>query len=387
MKKIFLFIAAIAIVSCTTESKIDYAIVSGKILDAKTNKISILNEFNTDTKREIVLDENGVFSDTIYIKDGNNYLLRQDRNGVNLFLEKGDKINITYNAKKLDSTISISGNEINAYLIQKNGLEKVGSKILYSKNEADFLETLSEIKINQQNLLKETDGISESYKTDELKNIDYEYLNSLADYEMAHKYYAKDKDFKASDGFFDPLDKVNLESENDFVFSNNYRRIIASLHSKEAGKMVEKDSLLDRSVAFVQSVSTIKNQKIKNKLLFDDAKFGITFTNNLEDYYAIFSKNSTNATNNAKIEKDYKKLKALASGSPSPKFNGYENNAGGKTSLEDLKGKYVYIDVWATWCGPCIAEIPSLKKVEKDFHNKNIEFVSISIDRMKDHEK
>lgn len=72
--------------------------------------------------------------------------------------------------------------------------------------------------------------------------------------------------------------------------------------------------------------------------------------------------------------------------SKAPNFD-YENAAGGKTSLESLKGKYVYIDVWATWCGPCRAEIPSLKKVEAAYHGKNIEFVSISVDVDKDHEK
>jgi thiol-disulfide isomerase/thioredoxin len=70
----------------------------------------------------------------------------------------------------------------------------------------------------------------------------------------------------------------------------------------------------------------------------------------------------------------------------SPSFD-YENHKGGATKLEDLRGKYVYIDVWATWCGPCIAEIPHLKKLEEQFHGKNIEFVSISIDTKKDYEK
>ena len=58
-----------------------------------------------------------------------------------------------------------------------------------------------------------------------------------------------------------------------------------------------------------------------------------------------------------------------------------------KTTLESLKGKYVYVDVWATWCGPCRAEIPSLKKMEADFHGKNIAFVSVSVDAEKDHDK
>ena len=73
-------------------------------------------------------------------------------------------------------------------------------------------------------------------------------------------------------------------------------------------------------------------------------------------------------------------------GKPSPDFN-FENHKGGKTKLSDLKGKYVYIDVWATWCGPCRQEIPYLQKIEEKYEGKNIAFVSISIDVKKDYEK
>ena len=78
-------------------------------------------------------------------------------------------------------------------------------------------------------------------------------------------------------------------------------------------------------------------------------------------------------------------LKKL-NGTTSPSFK-YENHKGGFTSLDDLKGKYVYIDVWATWCGPCRQEIPFLQKTEQAYQEKNIEFVSISIDEQKNHEK
>ncbi|MDV7187241.1 TlpA disulfide reductase family protein [Lutibacter sp. TH_r2] len=81
-------------------------------------------------------------------------------------------------------------------------------------------------------------------------------------------------------------------------------------------------------------------------------------------------------------EREHSNLVKFAAGNDSPVFENYENFKGGKTSLTDLKGKYVYIDIWATWCGPCKREIPSLKALEEDFHGKNIEFVSISVDNV-----
>jgi thiol-disulfide isomerase/thioredoxin len=77
--------------------------------------------------------------------------------------------------------------------------------------------------------------------------------------------------------------------------------------------------------------------------------------------------------------------KELPEGSPSPVWKDYENYNGGTSSLSDLKGKYVYVDVWATWCGPCKVEIPHLKKLEAEMHGKNIAFVSMSIDDAKTH--
>ncbi len=82
------------------------------------------------------------------------------------------------------------------------------------------------------------------------------------------------------------------------------------------------------------------------------------------------------------LNNDLAMKRELPKGALSPAFVEYENINGERTSLSDLKGKYVYVDVWATWCGPCKAEIPSLKKVEKMYHGKNIAFVSVSIDMM-----
>lgn len=66
-------------------------------------------------------------------------------------------------------------------------------------------------------------------------------------------------------------------------------------------------------------------------------------------------------------------------GYPVPNFQ-FQDVDGRVVSLKALKGKYVLIDVWATWCGPCCNEIPYLQGLEKIFRKKKIIFMSISID-------
>lgn len=83
---------------------------------------------------------------------------------------------------------------------------------------------------------------------------------------------------------------------------------------------------------------------------------------------------------NSYINRIHDVKKQLPQGTISPDFKDYENFNGETTSLSDLKGKYVYIDIWATWCGPCKVEIPYLKELEKKYSDKNIAFVSISVD-------
>ena len=61
----------------------------------------------------------------------------------------------------------------------------------------------------------------------------------------------------------------------------------------------------------------------------------------------------------------------------------YKNEADKDVTFESLKGKYTYIDVWAMWCSPCKREIPALKELSKRYKGKEIQFVSISMDKSK----
>ena len=98
--------------------------------------------------------------------------------------------------------------------------------------------------------------------------------------------------------------------------------------------------------------------------------------------YAEFRKyyNGNNAKLIEKLEDTYLRLGKLKKGTVSPAFTGYRNFDGGFNSLSDYKGRYVYIDLWASWCGNCWNEMPYLKNLETKYQGKNIVFLSISTD-------
>ncbi|MEM9687640.1 MAG: TlpA disulfide reductase family protein, partial [Bacteroidota bacterium] len=158
----------------------------------------------------------------------------------------------------------------------------------------------------------------------------------------------------------------------------SYRILISQKFSEDFGKNYEKHDA-STSKAFIATVENLPKGKIKDDMMNRYVGFSLTTDEHMEEVYNTFMAEVQNEEYKAKIEEKYNKIKNLIKGKPSPVF-AYENHKGGTTALEDLKGKYVYVDVWATWCGPCKAEIPFLKKLEADYHDNNIEFVSISID-------
>ena len=103
----------------------------------------------------------------------------------------------------------------------------------------------------------------------------------------------------------------------------------------------------------------------------------------MEAVLDVYKKISTNTKAHVSAEAVYAHYKNLRKGADALDFE-MTDEKGKKCRLSDFRGKAVYIDVWATWCGPCCAEIPYMEKLAAHYaKNKKIVLLSISLDENK----
>ncbi|PTY05861.1 TlpA family protein disulfide reductase [Opitutaceae bacterium EW11] len=86
------------------------------------------------------------------------------------------------------------------------------------------------------------------------------------------------------------------------------------------------------------------------------------------------------------LDKQKQSLAMKAAMKPGVEFPDFSEKSltGEPLSLKQFKGKVVLVDFWATWCGPCVAELPNVLAAYQKYHNKGFEIVGVSLDQNKD---
>lgn len=270
MKKLILVtLAFIGFFACKQEPK-NYVELSGEIQNLTQDIDSVTIFIPNGYKKQIAIQADGTFSDTLKISEGKYQFKIGDEYGM-VYLKNNDKIKIITDYKDFDQKLKFEGNNTSA--------------------------EISNVFI--QNYQLSTNYLSE--KT--LKLPQNQFDSVLAEYDAAYE---------------------NFKKKNNSIQASIWKEIDAEHQNNLMG---------------------------------------------FKEYYA-----------------KSQEIKEKFTGKPSPEFAMPDIN-GNTVKLSDFRGNYVYIDVWATWCGPCKREIPALKKLEENYQGKKIVFVSMSVDEVSDKEK
>ena len=138
--------------------------------------------------------------------------------------------------------------------------------------------------------------------------------------------------------------------------------------------------------AFLATNDFLKNDTLREIIIIREL-FRLAVNNNNIDPVAvdkILFKISTIAKTreNKQIARYYlERLRKLGIGAEAPNFI-LSNVKGETVQLKDFRGKYVYLDFWATWCKPCIKSMQVMKQIHPKYQD-NVEFISINIDERK----
>ena len=237
---------------------------------------------------------------------------------------------------------------------------------------------------------KEADSLS--YKT---KIVDGKFKIET-DTEIAlRRMYFKLKDRNLSYTLFSEPGIINLTEKNNHITTEGseknteYQVLLEKLDYEQYKKLKYKKKLNQEQTKIIENYDKqlweiVKNNSTSIPLsqLFYDKYWGSDLAM-LEKVIDSFSPEIYGSYYLANLIKRRDTEKKTAVGQTAPNFS-LTALKGDKISIPKYQGKYVLIDFWASWCGPCRKEIPNLKKVYEAFHKKGLEIVSISTDNKED---
>ncbi|BDS10818.1 TlpA family protein disulfide reductase [Aureispira anguillae] len=381
MKYLRFFFLLIAFYSCTTpKNKISYTILSGTIKAPTSDSLYLYSHLN-ELERIITLDKEHHFRDTITGLEGYYYLIQNKRKAVEIFLKPAFDLDLVYDPEMTENvTFKGKGAVENNYLRSK---VKIEQKLIQSLNQEEEREekvvrlsnALENGHISHLNGVK--DNIDKDFEYLETQRIDLSKRLRLASFK---KKAMSKSNLAISDSFSDPFEGVGRLLENEkLLLLPNYLPYIVSNYIAQHYKCCYKGG--DLYIWYIQTMdSLIQHPKIKDEAIFYWKNIMFPFLADVEEKEGIIKAIQpilSNIEYKQKLEEELKKLKKNRKGAVVEPFELYDEN-NNLISLQSLRGKLVYIDIWATWCGPCKKQIPHLEQLQKKFEGQDIYFVSIS---------
>lgn len=320
-------------------------------------------------ERMIIPKEDGSFQITFKLASPNYFRLGRNI----LYLSPGDNLNVSIDQKNpLIAEFQGKGSIANTYL-KATPFPKAGSYMEAGKNAKptakETIEYILETAKLKQKELDALKGVSPEFKRLETARIKADTINSLLGGRIQ---------------FYRPKISADLlkayETEYQTLSEAEINKLNKNFVDFSLMKLVVYRDIAEDLVKY--SSNKVDAQKIKDWATASSlvgAMSKISDKNELKKYSSEVSSIKTTNYRDA-VQQRLDGLLKFGKGDTAIDFTAVDTK-GNSVNLASLKGKVIYLDLWATWCGPCLQEMPYFEKLKEKYKdNANIAFVSLSIE-------
>jgi thiol-disulfide isomerase/thioredoxin len=404
MKKIiYIFCSLLLTASVLVAQTAPRTVVCGQISGPVSPKAQILIKPNPFTNEQLGyegnVDANGRFSIKVEFPISIEAIFQCGNAQAKLFIEPNDSLYLKGDSNNWIPTLTYSGTPLatkqNEYLRQFyiNYLDKnieYGDMNKMRQLEPpafrQYTDSLRQVMTQQYDKFKTANAPSAFFDVYAKGQIDYDYAIALLDYPMQHARMNGKQTLDIPNNYYEFLNAISV--------NNNYA-IFTPIYHEFIGKFVEE-------ISAQQVINATKDYDYQN-LYADRYDFSKKYLQGEALNYAL-TKAMVEGTMRGAVEKvfakieDFKKVntrpeyaqvvdmlyqryKNIAAGQVAPDF-AFKDATGKEIKLSSLRGKVVYVDFWATWCGPCKQQFPAERALHKKFeHNPNVVFLTLSTDQ------
>ncbi len=374
---------------------------SGKITHPAGELVRIswgINPLSEDrVSHEAKVGEDGSFQMKFALDKPHEVVFRHGEESSTIFLHPGDVLKLSVDAEKFDETLKVTGTTpgandsrfLAAWFLRFQDMpaqQTYYQKLKDLEGEA-FLEWRNGLWKKQTAYLDSfarKTPLSADLKKYMAFRLDFSRRGDLLVYPGYHHYLNKLETDVPTDG---PTIKYVMGlplTEDKAVGSSEYLDYLNSLvsiasQSTESVEENDNQSYFRNKLANIQTLipEGPSRDLVTGQVLKDICEDGAikAFDSQIQAYL----EQQKGSSYGESVKKIYSVMEKLSDGNPAPAFT-LKDLTGQEVSLYDFKGKVVYLDFWASWCGPCRAEMPASHELQKQFEGEEVVFIYVSID-------
>lgn len=393
MKIYYLFVGLLLFNAGLMQAQSGKTTIRGKVHNAKTSDVSVTilrnpAGYDEETIRTPI-GKDGSFNISFTLSHG---LETVSLNNATLYIAPGDELTVNFDATKPIETMQFSGTKANENNFMARYAAITGYELMVSHNqriEANdqpseyfvFVDSIAKSHIKEFISFKSKYPVSSSFEQLINWDITYATLFRKQNYYFIKKYSKPTQTILQDWSFMDSV-KIQVPEALKIMTYRAFIDNFVSYHLMTVTNYIKPDY---DEFNLHQTRYRIADQffqgQIKEYLLANTVVTALGSGNSTQAtlLYDDFIKRFPESSFLLGLKELHEKTLSLAPGSPAPDFTLNDLN-GKKVSLSNFRGKVVYLDIWASWCKPCIAEIPAAKKLKEQFEGKDVVFLNVSID-------